>query len=302
MKRIEEQIFRHAFISLLLLLSLFINSMNGIAQTEHAIVTIDGVNTTFSGGLSLPYWLKAGQSVGLVSNVKSISILEFTADSSDLKFSRVVSVTGSQTVPAGKVWKIEAFGLGISGQTAAGFSNSTIPTIFTSPKTFASAGTYAWIVPPGITNICIEVWGGGGGGGAWQWAGGGGGGYGYACFSVMPGTSYTIIVGNGGLANCCAPNCGNGGAGGTTSVGSLISATGGNVVSVNGGTSSASYTISGNSGSGSNGGAGANGGAGGTTAGPGNPGVSPGGGGAASNNGSSVCGGAGGAGKVIIYW
>ena len=284
---------------ILIILCVFITSLSGFTQS---IITIDGVNTTFSNGLSLPYWLKEGQSVGLVSNVKSISIIEFTADANNLTFSRVISLTSPQTVPAGKVWKIEAFGLGISGQTAAGFSNSTIPTIFTSPKTFASAGTYAWIVPPGITNICIEVWGGGGGGGAWGGAGGGGGGYGYACFSVMPGTSYTIIVGNGGLANCCAPTCGNGGAGGTTSVGSLISATGGNVVSVNGGTSSASYTISGNSGSGSNGGAGANGGAGGTTAGPGNPGVSPGGGGAASNNGSSVCGGAGGAGKVIIYW
>lgn len=34
------------------------------------------------------------------------------------------------------------------------------PTIFTSPQTFTSSGS--WEVPDGITNICIEAWGRGG--------------------------------------------------------------------------------------------------------------------------------------------
>ena len=275
--------------------------ISSVSSFSQAIITIDGVNTTFSDGLSLPYWLKAGQSVGLVSNVKSISIIEFTADSNNLTFSKVISLTGSQTVPSGKVWKIEALGLGINGQTAGGFSTSTIPTIFTSPKTFSTAGTFTWIVPPGVTNICIEVWGGGGTGatvtGIYAGAGGGGG-YGYQCFSVVPGASYVVVVG---------------GSAGSSSVGSLISANGGangvGTVGGAGGTSSATFNISGTNGGGSagdggNGGNGGNGGAGGGCY--GSPGAAPGGGaGGRYYNAGTCLGGAaatGAIGRVIIYW
>jgi len=276
--------------------------ISSVSSFSQAIITIDGVNTTFSDGLSLPYWLKAGQSVGLVSNVKSISIIEFTADSNNLTFSKVISLTGSQTVPSGKVWKIEALGLGINGQTAGGFSTSTIPTIFTSPKTFSTAGTFTWIVPPGVTNICIEVWGGGGTGGTVVngYAGaGGGGGYGYQCFAVVPGASYVVVVG---------------GSAGSSSVGSLISANGGangvGTVGGAGGTSSAIFNISGTNGGGSagdggnGGGNGGNGGAGGGC--NGSPGAAPGGGagGRFYNTGScpSSVPAAGASGRVSIYW
>lgn len=293
------------FKRILIILCVFTTSFSSFSQS---IITIDGVNTTFSNGLSLPYWLKEGQSVGLVSNVKSISIIEFTADANNLTFSRVITLTSSQTVPAGKVWKMEALGLGINGQATGGFSTSSVPTIFTSPKTFSTAGTTTWIVPPGVTNICVEVWGGGGNGGfsgqnAGGSAGGGGGGYGYQCFSVVPGTSYTVTVG---------------GAAGTSSVGALISATGGSNggaapsgIGGTGGSSSASYNLSGTNGiaGAGAGGAGANGGNGGAGIGcvccPGNTGTAPGGGGGGYNFGNCASGnqvGAGAPGKVIIYW
>ncbi len=296
------------FKRILIILCVFTTSFSSFSQS---IITIDGVNTTFSNGLSLPYWLKAGQSVGLVSNVKSISIIEFTADSNNLTFSRVISLTSPQTVPAGKVWKMEALGLGINGQTAGGFSTSSAPTIFTSPKTYSTAGTNTWIVPPGVTNICVEVWGGGGNGGSSYsyyaaGGGGGGGGYGYQCFSVVPGTNYTVTVG---------------GVEGTSSVGTLISATGGgnggigpNGIGGVGGSSSATFNMSGANGAnggngGGNGGTGANGGNGGGTTAPcvAGPGIAPGGGGGGayllSNCGSGGGnGGSGAIGKVIIYW
>jgi hypothetical protein len=281
-----------------------------LAQND-PVLSIDGVNTTFKSGLSLPYWLTEGHSVGLISNVKSVSVLEFTIDSTNLKFSNGVIVTGSQTVPLGKIWKIEALGLGVSGQTTGGFSTSTIPSIFTSPKIFSSAGTFSWIVPPGVTNICVEVWGGGGSGGTsnmntYMSGGGGGGGYGYQCFSLVSGTSYIITV--GGIA-------------GATSVGNLINATGGtngangNTSSAAGGVggiSSALFNIAGVNGrsgsTGGNGGNGGNGGSGGTgnpnVCGVGGNGNAPGGGG---GNNQGNCSGGGGhgfgaSGQVIIYW
>jgi hypothetical protein len=292
------------------------------SQSE-PVIAIDGVNNIFKSGLSLPYWLKAGQTIDLVANVKSISIVEFIGDSSSLKYSKVINLTTSQTVPNGKVWKMEALGIGTSGQVISGFSNSTLPSIFRSPKTYADSGNYTFIVPPGISNICIEVWGGGGDGSSGWWngqtgyqgAGGGGGGYGYQCFTVTPGTIYNVIV--GGIA-------------GSSSVANLISATGGTNATVPnniqvgimnasipgiGGYSNATYNISGISGEASQypagkGGDGANGGSGGLGSlcqsqyyyTEGYSGVAPGGGGGGGCGIGNGRGGKGAQGKIIIYW
>jgi hypothetical protein len=289
--------------NILLIIAIFF-SFYALAQNQ-PVLAIDGVNTTFQSGLSLPYWLKAGQTLNVVANASSVSVMEFTEDSSTLKYSRVISLNSLQTVPSGKIWKIEAIGTTTIGGTV-GFSANSMPTIFTSPKTFIIAGTYTWTVPPNVTSICVEVWGGGGSGGwgsqsyGYWGGGGGGGGYGYQCFSVVPGTTYTVTVG---------------GPSGTSSVGSLISATGGangmngtNLGEGAGGTggiSTATFNLTGTTGYNSspngnvNGGAGANGGIGGITWSKG--GVAPGGGG----GGDTFAGnppGTGAPGKVIIYW
>src|SRR4051812_35227411 len=82
------------------------------AQCRHTI-KIDGTVTQVDeipagGGLHLPSWLAAAQTIAVDQNVNSISVIEFTVNGTSLDFSRVVSVTTVQTVPAGKVWKVEA--------------------------------------------------------------------------------------------------------------------------------------------------------------------------------------------------
>jgi hypothetical protein len=72
------------------------------------ILLIDNDTVSMKSGLSLPYWLKAGQTIALGTNVKSASVLEFTIDSNELQFSNIISVKSLQTVPTGKTWKIEA--------------------------------------------------------------------------------------------------------------------------------------------------------------------------------------------------
>ena len=328
----------------LILVVLVTICFGAIAQID-PILKIDADTIVFKSGLSLPYWLKAGQTVSIVSNINTISVLEFNADSnSNLKFSQVLSVKTQQTVPTGKAWKIEGLGMTKASAQSSGNSgtgsnvvdttsltksyiasaNTTKPTIFNSPKTYNTTGTYSWKVPPGVSQICVEVWGGGGNGGASYkdslgGGSGGGGGYGYQCFSVVSGTVYTVIVGNSGQSS---------------SFGSLISATGGTNggnASVSGkgsagigGTSTATYNMTGNngiSGINSNGGNGANGGGGGGfTAASwncylytiGDVGTLPGGGGGTggqitySSCGTpflvSTPGGAGANGQVIIYW
>lgn len=66
-------------------------------------------------------------------------------------------------------------------------------------QTFTTSGTF--IVPPGVTSITVEAWGGGGKGGTrtsnGTGGGGGGGGYARKVITVIPGNSYTVTVGLG---------------------------------------------------------------------------------------------------------
>ena len=300
-----------------LLFFILLTSITLTAQNDPVLI-IDNVNITFKTGVSLPYWLKAGQTVDLGTNAKSASIIEFTVASNNLVFSQAISLTTSQTVPANKVWKIEGIGVttqnsyiptsnGLSSSGSSTSSTSNLPTIFQSPKKFETVGTYSWTVPPSVTSICVEVWGAGGGGSYDRGGGGGGGGYSYQCFNVIPGTNYIVTVGAGG---------GSGTNGGTSSLGVLINATGGgggNSSSggsggigtyMNGGNGDA-IMIGYNSQNGGIGGNGGMGGLGGAPSGsgsgyPGGNGQSPGGGGGSGAFWAN--GGSGARGQVYIYW
>ena len=187
-----------------LLFFILLTSITLTAQNDPVLI-IDNVNITIKPGVSLPYWLKAGQTIALGPNARSVSILEFTIDSNNLIFSQAISLTAAQIVPANKVWKIEGIGVitqnsfipssnGLSSSGSSSSSTSNLPTIYQSPKKFEAIGTYTWTVPPGVSTICIEVWGGGGNGGVtgaqpYGNGGGGGGGYGYQCFTVIPSTT-----------------------------------------------------------------------------------------------------------------
>lgn len=74
-------------------------------------------------------------------------------------------------------------------------SNAAIP-VAPGSQSYTSAGTYTWVAPAGVTSVSVVAVGGGGSGG-WN-AAGGGGGLGYRNnYSVTPGASYTVFVGNG---------------------------------------------------------------------------------------------------------
>jgi hypothetical protein len=59
-----------------------------------------------------------------------------------------------------------------------------------------SGANQSWLVPPGITNITVEIWGAGGTGGTHS--GGGGGGYAKGNFVVDPGKAINFVIGLGG--------------------------------------------------------------------------------------------------------
>ena len=110
---------------------------------------------------------------------------------------------------------------------------------FINENVYTTAGTFTWVCPIGVTSVSALVIGGGGGGlnvagvSGGVSGGGGGGGLGYKNnITVVPGQSYTVVVGagashtsvgspseNGGQSSFNGTYIATGGNGGTTSVG-----------------------------------------------------------------------------------
>jgi hypothetical protein len=307
---------------LLILTISFVFHTKSKAQTESANVVIDSINVVFKGNLSFPYWLKAGQTLNVGPNTASISVLEFkidTANSNNLKFSQALTIKSNVKVPALSTWKIEA--VAFMDNAIVG----TKPTGVISPISYTNPGTYSWVVPNGVSRICVEVWGGGGNGAGGDWnvgggGGGGGGGYGYSCFTVQPGTVYSVVVGstssNSSFGNTLLFATGggngsgvNGGKGGTSN-GLILKLDGSSGTS---GVSSIGLLAGGDGGISQNGGSAGLGGGksyctvgGSSVACPssagGNPGGGGGGGGTVTPNKANYPGSSGGLGKVVIHW
>lgn len=181
------------------------------------------------------------------------------------------------------------------------------------------ASSSPWVVPCGVTEITVHVWGGGGAGGGGTntsspgGSGGGGGGYVVATIAVTPGDNIVFAIGAGGVGGTTnGTNGGNstilgvtafGGTGGLVNGGAVGTGGGGSGGTVTAGSNGliGTGTNGGNGGSGGNGGAGGAGGAAGVN---GSAGLTPGGGGggAGQRNGGSEAGGSGGAGQITIQW
>jgi hypothetical protein len=89
-------------------------------SAQQASVLIDGNPSTLLPNLSFPYWLKAGQTIAPSAYVKRISGIEFSFDTSrhQLEMSSILNIENTATVPAGKVWKIEALSFDTLVKTA----------------------------------------------------------------------------------------------------------------------------------------------------------------------------------------
>ena len=168
------------------------------------------------------------------------------------------------------------------------------PVPFQNIDSYTTPGTYSWTAPSGVTSVSVIAVGGGGAGGAayWSGGGGGGGGLGYKSnISVTPGSSYTVVVGAGGVAVTAAAG-GIGGNGANsyfidTSTVAGLGGTGGQGTST---TTNAAYA--GGAGGGYVGDSGGNGGTGGTSLND----IAGGGGGAGGYSGNGGAGGTNGAG------
>jgi hypothetical protein len=158
----------------------------------------------------------------------------------------VASSTGTQLTPAADQGWIALYTITVAyGQTTIVSSNiTTVPTapfvtwklprlhpgFGSGVQSFQSNGTF--VVPLGVSQLEVELWGGGSGcfASVPTMPSGGGSGGGYArklIQGVLPGQAISVTVGNGGAAGTTAGS--PAGPGGTSSFGQFVSATGGSL-------------------------------------------------------------------------
>ena len=196
-------------------LTINVSGTNIIAGTYYWTVTNSGDFTTSSGSFSI------------AGNAGSFTITP-TDD---------YSTEGSET------FTVSIRSGSIGGTVLATSSSITINDTSLTPaansQSYTTGGTYAWVCPAGITNVSIVAIGPGGGGGV-NWPNderaGAGGGLGYKNnFTVIPGVSYTVVVGTfsytTGVASYFANSTAtivSGGAGNYSSGGTYVGDGGGN--------------------------------------------------------------------------
>jgi hypothetical protein len=162
-----------------------------------------------------------------------VNLLSFVGSSGDVPL-QIIDEPGTgwagisvPNVYADTIYATDVVAAGTFYGDGSGLTNLSVSPI-PCMQVFDTPGTYQFTVPQNVTKIMVEVWGGGGGGGSGQdngpsdsgpGDGGGAGGYGKGVFTVIPGNSYTVIVGSGG---------GSDSQGSASGFGACISASGGN--------------------------------------------------------------------------
>ena len=156
------------------------------------------------------------------------------------------SNTGAQTTPVTDSGWIGLYGVTVSyGQTRITAANITVlptapfliwklpslrPGFASGVQSFSSSGNF--VIPAGVTQVEVEVWGGGSGSYAsvpgLPSGGGAGGGYAKKLVTgLLPGQIVSVTVGAGGAAG--STGGGTAGPGGTSSFGQFVNATGGSL-------------------------------------------------------------------------
>ena len=185
-------------------MSYILSSLDLVVNQTVTIVALSGVDTTSTTvGTIVPTEVIISTNSNISGGVLTTPILA----------AQVKSTSDAQTITKQTIQNITSLELANNPTDTTAyvnFNNGYVTQFGTatgnitgySYDQFATAGTYTWTVPTGVTKISVAAVGGGGGG-AQKSAGGSGGGGGLVSYtnsvSVTPGDIYTVVVGAGGV-------------------------------------------------------------------------------------------------------
>ena len=155
------------------------------AWTTASTLPVAAVNTSFSIQLQAPpasvFAIAPGSTLPPGATLSSTGLLSGTVAglTSDTTYNFTINAIDSENQDSPRTFAL-LVSVSVTGQVA-----------------FTTAGTYTWVAPTGVTSVCAVAIGGGSSGNGQN--GGGGGGLGWRNeIPVVPGQSYTVVVGKGG--------------------------------------------------------------------------------------------------------
>jgi len=171
-----------------------LSATNG--NTEITISFTAGSN----GGSAITDYLYSTDGITYISSGYSVSPITITGLTNDVSYTITLKAVNA------------------IGNSIVSSAVSATPNVVLTIETFTTVETTSWTAPYGVTSVdYLLVSGGGGGGGSYDTGAGGGGGGGIVLYGtnypVIPGTTYTVIVGDGGPGGI---GVGNGGGDGTS--------------------------------------------------------------------------------------
>lgn len=160
----------------------------------------------------------------------------------DLSLKADGTVTATAALNMGG-FKITALAAGVAATDAVNLAQAqSLVAGFATLVAYQAAGTFAFVVPAGISKVKTEVWGAGGGGKTAIASGGGAGAYTTAILAVTAGETLTVTVGAGGTGGV-APTAG--GASKITRVATDLLTSNGGAAGVAGSAAGGTYTFDG---------------------------------------------------------
>lgn len=192
------------------------------AATDYGKYFVFGASAPATAALPSAASALAGFVCGLRNNNTNSAKLTVTPYAGD-----VIEGVAAMDIGVGSSYILISDGVSKWYRMDTGISPSGAITFVIGSQVFG-VGTATFTVPAGVYYIRVSLWSGGGAGGGGLTTGraggaGGTGAFATGVFAVIPGQTYTVTVGAGGIS----VTSGTAGSGGTSSFGALLSCTGG---------------------------------------------------------------------------